>query len=237
MIDASGAEAAHRLHGPVVREIAVDLVSQQHETMALGQVDERATRGVRVDRPGGIVRVDDDQRPGAGRDERRNVIEIRLPAVRRVFAVVARFRPDFREHGRVEWVGRKRHQDGVAGIDQGGQRQFDALGGAGGDEHAIRVRRKSLAAPIGRHGFPRLGNPRGRHVSVVSVALGASDRLDQCRRRAEAERNGIADVEVLHRAPGCLDFASLGDDVADRVGEPVHAGRDVDGGRHGHEGF
>ena len=149
-------EAAHRRHGTVVREVAVDLVGQQHETVPLGHVDERAPRGVGIHRAGRIVRVDDDQRARARGDERFEVVEIGLPAVRRVRPVIARVRADLREHGGVERIRRHRHEHRVAWIDQRGQRQLDPFRGAGSDEHAIRVGGESLSASSRR---PRLRAP------------------------------------------------------------------------------
>ena len=57
-----GGEAADRRHRTIEPEVAVDLVRQDREAVLIREVDQRAPRGRRIQRAGGIVRIDHDER-------------------------------------------------------------------------------------------------------------------------------------------------------------------------------
>ena len=76
----------------------------------------------------------------------------------------------------------------------------------------------------------RAGRDAGRRpVVVVAVAHRPLDRGDEVRRRLEAEGDRIADVEVADARARRLDLLRFRDDVADGVGEAVHASGRWDG--------
>ena len=89
---------------------------------------------------------------------------------------------------------------------------------------------------IGGDGLAGVENARRRRVTVVAVAHGPDHRLDEVRRRLEAEGDRVADVEVAYSLTRGLDFTCLGDYVPDRVGEAAHARGDRNGGRNNSHG-
>ena len=74
-----------------------------------------------------IVRVDDDQGPGARRDQRAQMVEIREPVVGRVGPVIARLGVDRGEDRRVQGVGGHRHEHFIALVDERVEREIDRL--------------------------------------------------------------------------------------------------------------
>ena len=62
---------------------------------SLRDLEQREFRRARIHSAGGIVRIDDDDRARARRDQASQMIEIRLPVLRRIGAVVHRLRADF----------------------------------------------------------------------------------------------------------------------------------------------
>jgi hypothetical protein len=76
----SGAsDASGRVGRVVVEDLVVDLVGHEDEFVPAGQVDDAAQDMVGIDRAGRVVRVDDDDRLGARRDLRREVLQIGRP--------------------------------------------------------------------------------------------------------------------------------------------------------------
>ncbi len=147
--------------------------------------------------------------------------DVRLPAVVGIGAVEDRSGAHLRDDRRIERIGRHRHQHFVARIDQGVERQLDALRRARGEQHAIGIDREAARTEVVGDGLPRLGNPRRRRVAVLAQTHGPADRVDEVRRRHEAGRDRIADVQVADGTPGRFDLPRFGHDVADGVGEAV----------------
>ncbi len=189
--------------------------------MLLGELDDRELRFARIDRAGRVVGIDQDQRARAIGDQALDVIEIGLPAVVGIGAVEHRLRPDFGDDRRVERIGRHRHEHFVVGIDQRVEGDLDALGRAGGEQHAIGIDREATCTEVVGDGFARLDDARRRRVAVLPEAHGAVDGLDQVRRSGESSRDRVPDVQVADGPPGSLDLPRLGHDVADRVAEAV----------------
>ena len=192
--------------------------------MPVGEVEQCASRFCGVDRAGRVVRVDDDERARRRGDEALQVIQIGHPATRRIEPVALRFRVELREHGRVERIGRHRHEHFAAAFHHGAQRELDAFRRARGHEHTIRADRKSVRRVLRGHSLARGRNAGGRTVGVVALLQRAFDCRDQVRRRLEAEGDRVADIEIPHPRTGGLGALGFGNDVADGVGETVNAG-------------
>ena len=213
----------------VEAEVAVHLVGQDQQPVLIGEVEQRAARLGRVHGAGRVVGIDDDERARGRRDQALEVIEVRHPSARRVEPVVLRRGVELGEHRGVERIGGHRYEHLAARVDDGAQRELDAFRCAGGDEHAIGGDRKTVPGVLLGHRFPRGRDPGRRPVVVVTIPHRPLDRGNEVRRRLEAERDRIADVEVAHAGARRFHLLRFHDDVADGVGKAVHAGGRLNG--------
>ena len=87
-----------------------------------------------------------------------------------------------------------------------------------------RSARHRHAAPVafGRDRFASRQDADRRRVAVVPVAHRPLDRLDQVRRRLEAEDDRVADIEIADVPAGGLNLSGLRHDIADRVDEATN---------------
>ena len=226
-------EVAVGLDGAVEAEVAVDLVGEDEQAVLVGEVQQGAPGLGRVDRAGRVVGVDDDERARRRRDEALQVIEIRHPAARRVEPVVLRLGVELGQHGRVQRIGRHRHEHFAARVDDRAERQLDPFRGSRGDEDAIGGDRESVARVFAGDRLARGRDAGRRPVVVVAVAHRPFDRGDQVRRRLETKGDRIADVQVADPRAGGLDFLRFRNDIADGVRKAVDAG----GGGYGGVGL
>ena len=186
----------HRVHGVVVEDAVVDLVGEEHQAVARRDVSEPAQELWRVDRPGGVVRVDHHQRARAGRDSGLDVCEVGQPAALLVAAVVQGPAAAERGHRRPERVVGRRDQDLVTVVQQRLERHLDELGHAVSDVHIGHVDVLDAAAAVVVH--DRLA----RREEAAGVAV--SDRggevpdhvAQQVVRPLEPERRGVPDVQL-----------------------------------------
>src|SRR6185437_16080821 len=104
------------------KDLVVDLVGKQQQPVSCGDIHQALQQGARINRAGGIVRVDQHQRAGARGDQRLDLVGIRQVAVAGQAAVVARLtavEDGGRAPQRVVGTGQ---QYLVAGLQQGAQR-------------------------------------------------------------------------------------------------------------------
>ena len=167
------------------------------------------------------------------RDLGAQVFEVRQPVRRGIGAVIPGQRADFRQNRGVQRIGRRRHQHLVALVDERAQRQLDAFRRARRDEDAIRRHVHTPGPVVVGDGLAGRRDAGRGQVAVVAVAHRPGHGLDQVRRGREAERHGIPDIQVADPRAASLDGLRLRHDVADGVGEPVHARGD----RYGPRGF
>ena len=191
--------------------------------------DQRAARGLRIDRAGGIVRIDHDERARLRGDQALDVIEIGLPIVGVIGLVVRRLRADLGEDRGVERIRRRRHEHFFAFVDDSREGQLDPFRRARRDQHAIGGDVDAARRKIGGGGFPGRGNTRRRDVAVVSVAHRLHDRFNQMRRRNKSKLVGIANIEITNLLAGGLNFLRLRDDIPDRIRESIDAFGGADG--------
>ena len=197
--------------------------------MGIGDLDESAAHLVGIDGAGGVVGIDDDEGAGLRGDGAADIVEVGQPAVGVVGAVVDRGGTDLGEHRGVEGIRGRGHEHLFPLVDDGGEGQFDAFGGARGDEHAVRVGWHAAAGEVVGDRLAGFQNAGGGRVSIVAVAHRLGHGFDEMRRRQEAELIGVADVQVADAGAGGFDLPGLGHDVADGVGEAVDALSRADG--------
>ena len=108
-----------------------------------------------------------------------------------------RARAQLRKHGRIQRIGRRRHEHLAVLVEERGQRQLDTFRGSGGNQNPIRVDRPSVPrGALSRDGLPRGCDTCGWAVAVMSVVQRALDRVDKMDRRFETEGDGIADIQI-----------------------------------------
>ena len=233
----SGATVASGMCSRVVEEDAVvDLVRQQQQRVLARDLDDALEHLARVHRARRVVRVDDDDRLGARRDLRADVLEIGLPAVVGVAEVVHRRAAAEARHRRPERVVGRRDEHLVALVEQRLHRHRDELGDAVAEVHVVGVERREaghLLVPV-HDGAP------GRHdAPAVAVAVRVRDRLDHVahdlERRLEAEHRRIAGVELEDRVTLVLQPVGLDECLpADLVENVLELARLVEGAEGTH---
>ncbi len=67
------------VHGTVVQDLVVNLIGKQDQVVLTGDLGQLLQHRTRVDGAGGVVRVDDNHRPGVGGDLAADVFDIRVP--------------------------------------------------------------------------------------------------------------------------------------------------------------
>ena len=212
----------HRLVDLVREEdLLVDLVGHQDEVVAAGDVGHARDDLVAVDRAGRVVGVDDDQGVGVLGDLGLDVGEVRVPAVGLVAAVVDR-RPPGQGHGPgPQRVVRRRDEDLVAVVDEGGEHHRDQLGDTVADVDVVDVRVGQPARLV----VVRDGGAGGVDAAGVAVALRVRQVVDHVLedrlRRLEPERRGVADVELEDLVPLGLEPLGLLED------RPAHVVADL----------
>jgi electron transfer flavoprotein beta subunit len=161
----------------------------------LGEARELLEHGTRIHRARGIVRIDDHDRAGARRDQRRNLVRIRMKALLRTTGVMDGFAAVQRDGRGPQRIVRRGHQHLVAAVEQRAQHEIDQFADAVAHEHRVRTHGLDPALLLLQHD----GLTRGEDALGVAVAFRLRHVLDhrqaQDLRRAEAERAGIADVQ------------------------------------------
>jgi hypothetical protein len=84
-----------------------------------------------------IVGVDHDDGARGGGDDVLEMIEVRLPSVRRIRAVEPRASAELGKHCGVQRVSWQGHEHFALVVDECAQRQFDRFRRAGCDQHAV----------------------------------------------------------------------------------------------------
>ena len=174
--------------------------------MTVGQLDHGASGFERIARARRVVRVDHDERARLRRDQASHVVDVRHPPAVRVGAVEHGSSADFREHSRVQWIGRHWDQNVVARLGERGQRQFDPFRRARRDYHTVGRHRHSPPVTFGRDRLASRQDADRRRVAILATANRPVDRFNEVRRRFEAERNRVADIKVADAATEASTF-------------------------------
>ena len=215
-----------RRHRAVEGEVGIDLVGEQRDVVGIGDVEQRLARRGRIGRAGRVVRIDDDEGarraaiPGCGCDRR--------PAASR-----CRGRSGRTPRARRSWRARRCRADRSASAPAL-RRPLSASAVSASSipsevPDVMTTRSGDIGMPRCAHSAAtasRAGrDPDRRCIAVVPVTQRARHRFDHVRRRLEAERDRIADVQVADLLARRLDALGLGHDVADGVGEAADADR------------
>ena len=190
------------MDGVVVEHLVVDLVGHQHEVVTPREVGDADEGLARVDGAGGVVRVDDDDHLRAVRDLGLQVLEVRVPVVRLVAAVVhGHAAGEVRDGGPQRVVG-DRDEHLVAVVEQRLQRERDELGDPVAEPDVVDLdRREAVLQLVVVHD----GSTCGLDAARVGVALrggqAGDDVLQDLGRCVEPERRRVADVQLEDAVP------------------------------------
>ena len=233
-------ELRHRLQDRgearvAVDQVLVDLVGEDPQAVLQGPAADRLDLLGAVDRAGRVRRRDEQQHLGALGPGRLQLLHRGQVAGGLVGDHVDRHAAGQLDRLGVGGPVRGRHDDLVAGVQQGREGVVDGLLAAVGDQYLVRRdRHAGVAQRLVRDRLLQLRQPAGRRVLVVLRVLSRLDRrLDDVRRGREV---GLSGAEADHRPAGRLERLGLGvhgqgrglGDGADAPGDPgggVPAGR------------
>ena len=209
--------------GPVVENLVVDLVGEDHQPVFARQFDDLLEHFPRVHRARRIVRVDDHHGLGVGRDLLAQVVYVGEPVGPLIAQVVHRCtaaEPHGRRPQRV--VGRG-DEDLVVVVEESLRRHHDQFRRAVAEEDVVDGDPRHSARLVILH--DRLA--AGEQTLRVAVALRRRQIVDDVGENLlgslEAERGGIADVQLEDPMPFLLEplrmFEDGSADVVTDVGE------------------
>ena len=95
------------MHRAVIENLVVDLVGEQHQLVLASQLHHAFQDFLRIDRAGGVVRVDQDQRLGVWRDLGFDVGQVGPPVGLFVAEVMHRLAAGQAHGGRPERIVRR----------------------------------------------------------------------------------------------------------------------------------
>ena len=171
----------------------------------------------RVDRAGGVVRVDDHQGVGVLGDLGLDVLEVGVPAVALVAAVVHRGAAGQRDRAGPQRVVGGRDEHLVAVVDERLQHHRDELGDAVADVDVVDA---GVGQPV-RLVVLRDRGAGGVDAAGVGVALAVGQVVDHVGDDRlgglEPERRGVADVELEDLVALGLEPLGLDEDRAAHV--------------------
>ena len=202
-------------------QTVVDLVGEDHQLVFAGQIDDLLQHLLRVEGAGRVVRVDQDDRHRAVGDLAAHVIDVRVPFGFLVAHVVHGGAAGQVDAGGPQRVVGAGHQNLVAVVEQGGQRQVDQLADAvaGVDVFDADIG-QVLELRVLHDRLARREQALGRGVAFRVAELPGHVVYDLVR-CAEAERRGVADVELEHVHAGLLHAGGLVDDRSAHVVQHV----------------
>ena len=180
----------------VIQHLVVNFVGENNQLVLARNLDNFQQQGIGIQRTGGIVRINDDNRASVRGDLAAHVIQVRHPLILLVAHIVPRRAASQCHGGCPQRVIRSGYQHLVAHIQQTLHRHRNQLGGTVADKDIIhshtgnflllRVVHDRLAC--GEHAF-RVGiSGRVRHV-VNYVLLDLFGRF-------KAKRCQVADIQL-----------------------------------------
>src|SRR5665811_2070458 len=178
----------------VEQDLLVDLVGHQDQVVPARDVDQALHRLLGVDGAGRVVGVDDHQGVGFLGDLGLDVIEVRVPAVVLVAAVVHWSTACQCDCSRPQRIVGRGHEDLVAVVHESLQDHRDHLGDAVADEDVLDRHVQVVALVVLRYGGTGGVDPLGIAVSLRGGQVEDHVPENLCW-RLEPERSGVADVE------------------------------------------
>ena len=174
--------------------------------MTLGDRGQTGDDLARIDGAGGVVGIDDDDRPRPGRDELGHLVGIGNEPVLRPAGVVHRLRPVDHHRRRPEGVVGAGDEDLVTGVQQRPHGDHDQFGDAVADEHLVgRHVHHAAGLLLHDHRFAGRKDPLLVRIGVGLMEV-LHDRPAHRLRHPEAEGPGVADVELDDLVPGPLEL-------------------------------
>ena len=203
--------------GAVVEDLVVDLVGEDDQLVLPGDLDDALQHVIRIQRPGGVVGVDDDDGLRALGDLRAHVVQIGQPAGALVAHVVHGRAPREAHGRRPQRIVGGGHQHLVAGIEQRVERQHDQLAHAVADVDVVdRHTANALELRIVHDGLA--GREQAPGVGVAGgIGQVGHDVLAHFVGCIEAERRHVADVELDDALPFFFHLLRPGKDGATDV--------------------
>ena len=212
-----------RAHRAVVGHVLVDLVADDEQVVLLADLDDGPHHVRRVDRAGGVVRVDDED-AGHGRvvlDVVFEVLEVRVPEVVRIEDVGDRLDTGVgRLGGTVGGVAGRGHDHPGGGLEEAVD-LGDGVAQAVEKDDVVRVDlHPAPRVGAGGHEFAGRLQPPGRAVAVGGVLVhGLGDDLLHPVGHLLALGNGVADVLPVDLDAHLLELFADANDVANLVVE------------------
>ena len=159
----------------VVEDLVVDLVGEDEQRVASGNVDELLEHLARVDGSRGVVGIDDDDRLGAVGDLRLDVGDVGVPVVVLVAAIVHGRAAGEGRHGRPEGIVGRGDQHLVAVVEQRLHRHGDELGDTVPEDHVVDVEVREVGEELvaGDHRASRR-----EHAGRLRIPLRVRQRVD-----------------------------------------------------------
>ena len=172
--------------GGVVLELAVDLVAEQHQVRAAGELEHRAVHLGRHEQAGRVVGRVHVQHPGARTHQRLEGGHVVAPVVLGAAAPFAHVGAGAARELQRGLVAGGLDDDVVAGPEQGVVQQEDPLLGAGRHQHVV-----GLEARVQRREWPRAA-PARRGTACSSAAARRAARRRRPRGRGARPPSGSA---------------------------------------------
>ncbi len=215
---------------PVIQDLVVDLVGVNDELMLAGDLDDLPQQIIRVQCPGRVVGVDDDDGPSRRGDLGPDVVQVRQPARSLVAQIVAGGAAGQGHGGGPQGVIRGRHQYLVAVVQQGLHGHHDQLRDAIADVDVTHLDAvDALFLGVVHHRLAGGEDPLGVGVAT-GVGQVEDDILNDLLRGLEAEGAGVTDVELDDVVTLLFHLAGAGHDrAADVVTDLGHLGGFEDG--------
>ena len=202
-------------------QTVVDLVGKDHQLMPARDLDDALEYLARVDRPRGVVGVDDDEGLGRARDLGLHILQVGIPIGLLVAQIMHGMTAGKGCACRPQRIIGAGDQDLVAVVEQRVHRKLDKLG------HAV-TRIDMLHLNIGQALDLRVLHDclaRGEQAARVGIAFAVGQLLahvlDDLIGRAETKGRRITDVELENTLALVLHTGGLVDDGAAHVIQDV----------------
>ncbi|MNT22690.1 hypothetical protein D3C72_1580830 [compost metagenome] len=171
--------------------------------------DDLEQQLVRIQRPGGVVRVDDDDGLGMRRDAGTDIGRIWHPVVGLVADIVHRRAARQADRGGPQRVVRRRHQHLIAGVEQRVDRHHDQFGGAVADINIVQANAFDIfLLGIVHDRLTRSENALGIRITC-RIRQVSHHVLLNLFRRVKAEHGQVADIQLDDLVPFFLHLLGL----------------------------
>src|ERR1022692_1311777 len=207
--------------GIVIEDLVVDLVGEHQQVVLAGEIEHAFQQFSRVDRAGGVVRVDDHDRTGPVGDLRGHVGEVREPAGALVAEVMHRPAAGQAGDGGPQREVRSRDQYLVAVLEEGLNCHRDEFGNPVAEEYIVYAHvGKAQILVVLDDRAPGRQDAAGIAVTV-RVGQVPDNVLQDLLGSLETEQGGVPGVQPEHAVASPFQFIRvLGHRPADLIADP-----------------